>query len=304
MEQVEQALQVLWTTADAGQRKAADEWLRQFQTTTEAWQVGHALLKGGTSEDKKLFGATLLCTKLRGGACGGLARDAAESLRTEVATVASMLYAGKLRSQCLRAVALLLAGIAGESEVIACALSDVGRVGLAIDATLELLSLIPETGAWLTPSETESTQLLLLELLDHACSPATSAFPQSLPSSIAPGVTSAAYRIAVLECAVEWAALPSSEGLTLGVLAEAPVRVPRVPSCAPSCVSMPSCAIMRPHAPRSLVRPHARRTLVRHRAPSSPARRISPYPPYPSTPVPPAVSARQPIVATHHAAQA
>ena len=78
--QAEQALRVLWTTQDAAERHAANEWLTGLQGSDEAWMVAIALVASGSEPDFKQFGATLLCNKLRGGGGGGLQADQAASL--------------------------------------------------------------------------------------------------------------------------------------------------------------------------------------------------------------------------------
>ena len=218
LQQVEEALHVLYTTNDAAQRQSADAWLRAFQDSVGAWQVALDLLKSAAAGDHRLFGATVLCTKLRGGGGGGLPPESVASLRGEVLGALQGLTAkGRLRTQCCRATALLL-GDGGTAELLA----DPRFAALPIDATLELLAHVPESGAWLSDAEVERMQLLMLSVLDHACNPPSHAFPRELPVASVPVATSGPYRIAVLACACKWVALPAAEGLTLGVLSEAP----------------------------------------------------------------------------------
>ena len=126
----------------------------------------------------------------------------------------------QLRSQLCRAVCLLLVDVAdGPGSLL---LREAASANLPIDTTLELLTLVPDGGAWLQEAEVATIQLFLLELLDHACDPAGVKFPAALPASGAPTASSSAYRTAVLECACAWAQLPCEEGITLSVLSEAP----------------------------------------------------------------------------------
>lgn len=224
MAQVESALGVLWTTHDPAQRHAADAWLREFQGTVEAWSVGLTLVQSAASSDAQLFGATLLINKLRGSGGGNLTPDDTTSLRAALTIAAASLPAGgRLRAQLLRGVALLLMSA---SEVVALALSEAARAGLGIDATLELLMLLPDAGVWLADAETDETQRLLLELVGHFYAPEAVAFPSRLPAHLAPSAASPAHRIAVLECAVTWTRLCDSGRITLGTLARTPCLPP------------------------------------------------------------------------------
>ena len=69
-EQAQEALHALYTTPDAGVRKQADEWLRGLQDSSDGWRIGVDLVSEGRTAEAKLFGATLLCNKLRGGSRG------------------------------------------------------------------------------------------------------------------------------------------------------------------------------------------------------------------------------------------
>ena len=111
---------------------------------------------------------------------------------------------------------------------------------LPVMTMLEVLTLIPESGAFLSSAETDgmqvrsnirtkssiecsieySVQLLALEWLNHAYV-ADAPFPSQLPAS-QPVVIDQYYRLAVLECACKWATLPSTQGLSLGLLSLAP----------------------------------------------------------------------------------
>ena len=130
------------------QRKQADEWLQQFQATQAAWQVGLALVQSKAATlQQRTFGATLLTNKLRGGGGGGLAAADRTGLRVQILTALREIEAGPLRSQCCRAVALLLAeveerpGLGGGPASLV--LTEAGQAGLLIDCTLLLLSMVP-----------------------------------------------------------------------------------------------------------------------------------------------------------------
>ena len=67
MQQVEQALSVLWTTQNAAERAQANDWLTAFQESSAAWEACASLLSAGSTDDTRLFGCTVLCNKLRRG---------------------------------------------------------------------------------------------------------------------------------------------------------------------------------------------------------------------------------------------
>lgn len=211
-----EAINVLLSpTADQATRTRADTWLRGFQAGFEAWQAGLALLQNAAlSKDVRSVGVTLLTNKLRGGGGGGLAPDQAASLRQAMMVALRDIESGPLRAKCCQAVTLLLGDSHGlGSGPASLVMSEAAQYGLPIDVSLELLGLVPDGSAWLQAAEIERVQLLLLELLDHACSPEKAPFPTALlPASAAPAATSCAYRTCVLDCACKWAAMPSSEG--------------------------------------------------------------------------------------------
>jgi hypothetical protein len=223
-EQVEQALQVMLTTTDAAQRRQVNDWLQQLQSSTAAWTTGLELAEDvQRSLRARTLGATILCNKLRGGGGGGLAPADAASLRARCLGVVRSLEvvdadARALRSQLCRAVPLLLAEHAQAGSAV---VSETAQAALPVDATLEIMRLLPDSGVFLQPAEISSVQDLMLQLLEHACEPSSSPFPPALGAAGAPSVSSSAYRAAVLETACAWAALPSDEGLTLGLFAEA-----------------------------------------------------------------------------------
>ena len=107
MAEVESALAVMMTTSDTSQRQNADKWLQDFQSSPAAWQVSLGFV---TATDKpinvRIFGATVLTNKLRGGSGGGLAPADITGLRHQVIGALASIAAGPLRSQCCRAWAL------------------------------------------------------------------------------------------------------------------------------------------------------------------------------------------------------
>ena len=219
MEQVEDTLRVLYSTSDAQQRQTADAWLREFQASQAAWEIAVGLLTSGHTADSKLFGATVLCTKLRGDNCGGLPPESAAILRSVLLQHLGAMNAdseANLHAQLCRACSLLL-GNGGVGSLV----SDPAFASLGAAAMLAILALIPEAGAFLSDAETVATQLLLLTWLQHAY--VTGApFPPALPASAAPTDCSDEYRLAVLEAACKWAEMPASDGITLGRLAASP----------------------------------------------------------------------------------
>ena len=82
MENVEEALRVLYTTTNPSLRRSADKWLQDFQASDAAWELATNLISAGGSAESRLFGCTVLCNKLRGGNLGGLPPESATSLRT------------------------------------------------------------------------------------------------------------------------------------------------------------------------------------------------------------------------------
>lgn len=218
MDKLTEALQVLWTTSDPSERARADAWLRSFQDSSEAWQLSLQLVQSAESGDARLFGVTILCNKLRGGAGGGLPSADIRGLRGALLSVLRAGAQGRLHHQLCRAISLLL-GDVGIQDL----LSDPQFAELPMPTVLELLGLIPLAGGWLKDAEVEQMQLLLLTLLDHACDPLAVPFPSAqLPVRDVPSESSTAYRTAVLSAACHWVALPAAEGLTLSVLTEAP----------------------------------------------------------------------------------
>ena len=225
MEQVEEALRVLYTTSDARQRLRADAWLQEFQASQESWEIAARMVGAGSGAESRLFGATVLCTKLRGDNCGGLPPEAAANLRSVLLRHLGSLPSGRvyaslpsaaLVKQLCRACSMLL-GNGGMGALLA----DVAFAALPASAMLGVLALIPEGGAFLSGAETDATQLLLLAWLQHAYVEGAP-FPAPLPSRAAPVERDDAYRIAVLGAACKWAEMPSSDGITLGRLAASP----------------------------------------------------------------------------------
>ena len=217
-QQVEEALTALYTTEDAGIRAQADQWLRGFQDSPASWQVAVSLLSESKSGDHKLFAATLLCNKLRGGGRGGLSANDGAALRTHlVQFIPTATWPTRLRPQLCRAVASL---VDHPSELLADA--QFGALPLAM--MLDVLARVPDCSCWLLPADVEAMHRLLLLLLDHAYAPGQAPFPSHmLPAKSEPPLSDSAHRVAVLECTCAWLSCPaaSDEGLTLGLLAEA-----------------------------------------------------------------------------------
>ena len=217
--QAEQVLRVLWTTQDAAERHAANEWLTGLQGSGEAWTVAIALVASGSEPDFKQFGATLLCNKLRGGGGGGLPSDQAAGLRTELLQQLRAVPSGRLQASLCRAAAGLVdAGAPSADGVLGRLLSDPDFRALRMDAMLELLAAVPDEGAFISVAEVQEMQELMLELLGHALGGA--AFPARLPAAAAPAPGAADYRQAALRCASCWAAQACSEGISLSMVAE------------------------------------------------------------------------------------
>ena len=144
---VEAALHALMNTTDTDARRAADAGLRQFQATAQAWNTAVALIANAASPQAKLFGATILCNKLRGGRGGGLAPADVNALRGRCLQLLRGIESGQLLSQLCRAVCLLLVDVAdGPGSLL---LREAASANLPIDTTLELLTLVPDGGAWL-----------------------------------------------------------------------------------------------------------------------------------------------------------
>ena len=215
--QAEQALRVLWTTQDAAERHAANEWLTGLQGSDEAWMVAIALVASGSEPDFKQFGATLLCNKLRGGGGGGLQADQAASLRSELLQQLRAVPSGRLQASLCRAAAGLVdAGAPSADGVLGRLLADPDFRALRIDAMLELLTAVPDEGAFISVAEVQEMQELMLELLGHALGGAP--FPARLNAAAAPAPGTAEYRQAALRCAACWAAQPCSEGVSLSMV--------------------------------------------------------------------------------------
>ena len=231
---MEEQLKILWTTTDAAARKAADEWLTKFQSSYEAWAAGIALVASGSTEDTKLFGATVLSTKLRSGGADSLPGEAAEHMLEALLGQIKGREPGRLRAQLARASASLVSEMGRQiphklpnypptekllrSPAFAC---------LEAGAAIEVMSLIPDRGAFLSRAEVEAMQSLMVELLNHAYGGAS--WPAAIPAGCAPDPADdpAAYRTAALGCALAWAKLEDgqaskAEGITLALLAEAP----------------------------------------------------------------------------------
>ena len=158
--QVEEALHVLYTTADASLRQQADAWLRDFQASDSAWEVAVALVSGGAPE-VRIFGATVLCNKLRGGNLGGLPPESATSLRTALLQRLASLsgeygaLVANVEPQLCRAIASLLVG------GVTALLGDPAFGALPAPSMLRVLALVPEGGAFLETEEIEAMQALL-----------------------------------------------------------------------------------------------------------------------------------------------
>ena len=184
--QLAEAINVLLSpTADHAARTSADAWLREFQSSPACWQAALGLLQNEElPKDVRSIGATLLTNKLRGGGGGGLPPDQINALRQQIISILRQIEAGPLRAKCCQAVTLLLGETTTPASLV---MSEAAQAQLPMDTTLDLLGLVPDGSAWLQPAETERVQLLLLELLDHACNPGTAPFPTALlPASCAP----------------------------------------------------------------------------------------------------------------------
>ena len=129
--QVEEQLKILWTTTDAAARKAADEWLTKFQSSYEAWAAGIALVASGSTEDTKLFGATVLSTKLRSGGADSLPGEAAEHMLEALLGQIKGREPGRLRAT--------LRGVPGERVTVLFA-------GPSHKDATEVVCTIPSTG--------------------------------------------------------------------------------------------------------------------------------------------------------------
>ena len=100
MQQVEQALSVLWTTQNAAERAQANDWLTAFQESAAAWEACASLLSAGSTDDTRLFGCTVLCNKLRRGCELPPAEQGA--LRRHLAAQLAAVAPGRLRAQRAR----------------------------------------------------------------------------------------------------------------------------------------------------------------------------------------------------------
>ena len=248
MLQVEEALSVMLTTPDATQRRQADAWLQKFQSSSEAWTVGATLIASGSSLQTQLFGATVLCNKLKGGSGGGLSPVDALSLRSELLRQLASVVDSKLRAQVCRAVASLVGCCEGDgAQATVKLLTEANVAALRVDTLLELLVMIPTSGGWRSDGEVNSILNLQCELLTWAFCEG-SPFPPQLPPSCAPTDPAVARSIdllcAILRSAVAWSALPSSdEGLALSMLAELPCFMPLI-----GCVRGDSGRVVQRHA--------------------------------------------------------
>ena len=223
MDHVEEALRVLYTTTNPSLRQSADKWLQDFQASDAAWELAVALISSGASAESRLFGCTVLCNKLRGGNLGGLPPESATSLRVALLQQLAALggeygaLVANVEPQLCRAIAALLVG------GVAALLGDPAFAALPAPSMLRVLALVPEGGALLETEEIEEMQILMLAWLDAAYGCADEApcpYPPQIGATAPPAAGGRAHRVAVLECAGQWAALPASEhGLTLRRLA-------------------------------------------------------------------------------------
>ena len=231
--QVEEAYALMLQTTDDAQRRQAHEWLLAFQSSAEAWTAGAGLIASGSSSEARVFGATMLCNKLKGAMGGGLSPTDALGLRSELLRLLVGVTDGKLRAQVCRAIAALVGCCEGDGAQATVSLLASSHVAsLRVEAILELLTLIPSAGGWRSDGEVSVVLSLQCELLTFAlCEGAP--FPPQLPPTCAPAgpgwTRSSELRGAVLRSAVAWAALPSSEeGLCLSMLAELPCFTPLI----------------------------------------------------------------------------
>ena len=161
MENVEEALRVLYTTTNPSLRRSADKWLQDFQASDAAWELATNLISAGGSAESRLFGCTVLCNKLRGGNLGGLPPESATSLRTALLQRLAGLsgeygaLVANVEPQLCRAIASLLVG------GVTALLGDPAFGALPAPSMLRVLALVPEGGAFLETDEIEAMQALL-----------------------------------------------------------------------------------------------------------------------------------------------
>jgi hypothetical protein len=160
MENVEEALRVLYTTTNPSLRRSADKWLQDFQASDAAWELATNLISAGGSAESRLFGCTVLCNKLRGGNLGGLPPESATSLRTALLQRLASLsgeygaLVANVGPQLCRAIASLLVG------GVTALLGDPAFAALPAPSMLHVLALVPEGGAFLETEEIEAMQVL------------------------------------------------------------------------------------------------------------------------------------------------
>lgn len=231
--QVAEVLGVMLATSDASERRQADAWLQAFQKSNEAWTVGATLITPGFSLPVQLFGATMLCNKLKGGSGGGLSTSDALSLRSELLRQLASITDSKLQAQVCRAVSLLVGCCDGDgAQATVALLADSGVARIPFTALLQILTMIPDSGGWRSDGEVNTILNLQCDLLTFAlCEGAP--FPQLLPPGCAPVDLTELLRVevrcAVLRCVVSWASLPAGdEGLCLSMLAELPCFTPLI----------------------------------------------------------------------------
>ena len=147
MDRVEEALRVLYTTTSPSLRQSADTWLQDFQASDAAWELAVGLISSGAAAESRLFGATVLCNKLRGGNLGGLPPESAASLRAALLQQLAALRGGaaaNVEQQLCRAVASLLV------DGVAALLGDPAFAALPAPSMLGVPALVPEGGALLS----------------------------------------------------------------------------------------------------------------------------------------------------------
>lgn len=160
MENVEEALRVLYTTTNPSLRRSADKWLQDFQASDAAWELATGLISSGRSAESRLFGCTVLCNRLRGGNLGGLPPESAKSLRTALLQQLARLsgeraLVANVEPQLCHAIASLLVG------GVTALLGDPAFGALPAPSMLRVLALVPESGAFLETEEIEAMQVLL-----------------------------------------------------------------------------------------------------------------------------------------------
>jgi hypothetical protein len=175
------------------------------QTSDEIYTVSVNLLNNGSTDNSKFFGAQSIASKLKKDG-KKLPQEHRPSLMQQLCQHASSAAGPFLKQLCL---AIGLLGALYPSDPCCTLIASPTFQVLPLPAILEVIFNIPDSGMWLTDTDTKTVLSLLVQLAQHSLAIEGAAFPNS-QLRCNPPQPGEAYQTMVLQNVQKWCGLPGS----------------------------------------------------------------------------------------------